>query len=398
MQVIAIIVAGLFPLAYAVGIYKLNYLKTNKLWLVIASGLSAATIGFGIAYIVNKWFFTFLPRQLVVGGTAPVLEEILKSLILWYLVSRVDFTYFVDGAVYGFTAGIGFAAIENVFYVMSNPAAGLGLAISRLISTNLMHASASGLVGIGFGRSRTSRGVRKWLVLLYFLGAMLLHITFNNAVTLLSGILIIIVAVAIAGLAGFFIWRTLRQGMAEEKRKIDAILGEEDQVTDAEKRVVGKLGEKKLDQILSMIGEKFGKANQEKCSMFLLKQAHLGIYRNMALTMPEGKLKEGTQAAILRLQKEMEILRKGVGAYVMSYVRSAIPSENLNFMKLLEERVPSVLTGAEKDEYDEMMRQYRETMNQRIADQPKTGLNFQKLLGEKLAQAGEKDKSKESNR
>jgi hypothetical protein len=91
-------------------------------------------------------------------------------------------------------------------------------------------------------------------------------------------------------------------------------------------------------------------------------------------------------------------LRKGVGAYVMSYVRSAIPSENLNFMKLLEERVPSVLTGAEKDEYDEMMRQYRETMNQRIADQPKTGLNFQKLLGEKLAQAGEKDKSKESNR
>ncbi|MBK9207159.1 MAG: PrsW family intramembrane metalloprotease [Anaerolineales bacterium] len=38
--------------------------------------------------------------------TAPILEEILKSLILIYLVKRAEFNYVVDGAIYGFGAGL----------------------------------------------------------------------------------------------------------------------------------------------------------------------------------------------------------------------------------------------------------------------------------------------------
>jgi len=49
--------------------------------------------------------------------TAPIVEEVFKSLILLYLVRRANTTFFVDGAVYGFAAGIGFAIAENMLYL-----------------------------------------------------------------------------------------------------------------------------------------------------------------------------------------------------------------------------------------------------------------------------------------
>ncbi len=91
--------------------------------------------------------------------TAPIIEEILKALILIYLIQHPRFRYIVDGAVYGIAVGIGFALSENLFIYL--PGAGdavLVTAISRTLSTSLMHATASGLVGISLGRLRRVHG------------------------------------------------------------------------------------------------------------------------------------------------------------------------------------------------------------------------------------------------
>jgi RsiW-degrading membrane proteinase PrsW (M82 family) len=45
-------------------------------------------------------------REMVIRVIGPILEEVLKSLILIYLITRADFNYVVDGAVYGFGAGL----------------------------------------------------------------------------------------------------------------------------------------------------------------------------------------------------------------------------------------------------------------------------------------------------
>ena len=59
------------------------------------------------------------------------------------------FRYFVDGAVYGIAAGIGFALSENLFiYIPDAGEAALGAAISRTLSTVMMHAATSGIVEI----------------------------------------------------------------------------------------------------------------------------------------------------------------------------------------------------------------------------------------------------------
>ena len=104
-----------------------------------------------------------------------------------YFIQRPRFRYIVDGAVYGFAAGIGFAVRENFFYLngLTTEDAALGLAISRVLSASLMHATASSMVGIAFGRLRRSQG--RWAQraiwpLSGIIVAIIIHLIYNNAV------------------------------------------------------------------------------------------------------------------------------------------------------------------------------------------------------------------------
>ena len=76
---------------------------------------------------------------------------------------RPKFTYFVDGAIYGFAIGIGFAVFENYEYIAGSSAA-LNTAIGRVISTNLIHATASAIIGIAFGLARFQHTTGRWPV------------------------------------------------------------------------------------------------------------------------------------------------------------------------------------------------------------------------------------------
>ena len=107
-----------------------------------------------------------LSTQMIIRLGAPIVEETLKALILLYLVRRPSFTYFVDGAIYGFAAGMGFAVFENYQYILGSNVPGISVAIGRVLSTNLIHASASALVGIAFGYSRFQRSWKKVLYIL----------------------------------------------------------------------------------------------------------------------------------------------------------------------------------------------------------------------------------------
>ena len=149
---------------------------------------------------------------MVVSLTAPLVEEILKALVLLYFTRQPSFHYFVDGAVYGFGVGIGFAMIENLAYVSATPS--LALAITRVLSTSLMHAMASGIVGLSLGRLRRTR-MRCCPLLIGIGGAVALHILYNNIVNMLTGPALLIAAVTIgvggAGVIALQIVHALRQ-------------------------------------------------------------------------------------------------------------------------------------------------------------------------------------------
>jgi RsiW-degrading membrane proteinase PrsW (M82 family) len=327
MQILAYLIALSIPLLSFYAIYKFDLYKTGEI-RTIAICFLAGLVAFEAASLVNGTVIRqgLLTRMDVIRYSAPILEEILKGLLLWYLVRRPKFTYFVEGAVYGFAAGMGFAIFENFQYIGTAGDAGLAVAINRVISTNLIHATTCALLGIALGLSRFERGSRRILLgLLGLLIAMLLHIGFNNLVTRVnSGWLLAYAAtsgMAGAGLIAFII----RRGLAEEKAWIEEKLGMADRVTSGEVAVVQRLD--KLQEILKPLAERFGAKKAAQIERFLIIQARLGMLRKSLDKLSDERMKHSVEEQMGKLRAEMDDARRQVGSYAMLYLRHAFPED-----------------------------------------------------------------------
>ena len=111
-------------------------------------------VAFYSALRLNTAIFhaTGWPQRTIVDFVAPVVEEILKAVLIVYLVRSDRVTHASETLFYGFCAGIGFALLENIFYV--NLGAGVEPSLIRVGSTNLMHASSTALIGLAVYRNK----------------------------------------------------------------------------------------------------------------------------------------------------------------------------------------------------------------------------------------------------
>jgi RsiW-degrading membrane proteinase PrsW (M82 family) len=328
MQILAFAIALSIPLLSFFTIYKFDLYKTGEIRTIIFCFI-AGWVAFEAASMVNRTIIGqgWLGRMNVIRYSAPILEEILKGLLLWYLVRRPKFTYFVEGAVYGFAAGIGFAIFENFQYILSARDAGLGVAISRVISTNLIHATTCALLGIALGLARFERGSRRILLsLLGLLVAMLLHIGFNNMVTRVNSGWLLAYAAACGLVGAGFIVFIIRRGLKEEKVWIEEKLGMADRVTSGEAAVVQRLD--KLQEILKPLAERFGSKKAAQIERFLITQARLGMLRKSLDKLSDERMKRSVEEQMGKLRAEMDDARRQVGSYAMLYLRHTIPENS----------------------------------------------------------------------
>jgi hypothetical protein len=272
---------------------------------------------------------------------APIVEEILKGLILLYLVRRKNFTYFIDGAIYGFAAGIAFAIVENFQYILGDSYSAMSMAINRVISTNLMHAAATAILGILLGVARFEKPIKQiGISLVGLLVAVLLHMGFNNLVTRVSSGLLLVYAVFIGGGAAAFIAFMIKRGLAVEKKWIGQTLGIPDRIEKGEVIAVQNID--KVDEILTRLDEKLGPETGDKIKKLLLVQAKLGIQRKSVERMEDEKMRLAIQAQVESLGKEMEILRREIGSYAMVYVRATHLEELFSWQTALAARLEQI--------------------------------------------------------
>ena len=77
------------------------------------------------AFFANTFLDSFwlnqtkVPEELIGSFLAPAfVEEALKFSVLYYVVYKMkDFNEPIDGIVYGVTVSLGFATLENIYYV-----------------------------------------------------------------------------------------------------------------------------------------------------------------------------------------------------------------------------------------------------------------------------------------
>ena len=338
MLIPAYLIAIAIPLFSLWFIYRFDLYKTGEFTTILLC-FFAGVAAVGAAGQVNGTLIRegWLERMDVVRYAAPMIEEVLKGLVLWALVRRARFTYFVEGAVYGFSAGVGFAIVENFQYI-AKPEAGLAIAVSRVFSTNLIHAATCGLLGIALGLARFERGTRRFLLSAAgLLIAMLLHVGFNNMVTRVNSGLLLVYAVASGVCGAAVIIYAIRWGIQEEKNWIKEKLGAADRVTQQEAAMVHHIED--MREFLKPLEERYGGKEAEKIKRLFTLQARIGIQRKTLEKLADERMKRSVEAQIEKLRGEMNDIRKDIGSYAMLQLRHTLPSESSALWERLEELI-----------------------------------------------------------
>jgi RsiW-degrading membrane proteinase PrsW (M82 family) len=337
ISAIAFVVAALIPLGFLLAVKSFDFYQTGSAKFILYSGVWGI-LSYFFAVLINRALLdqNVFSRDTIIRFVAPAIEEILKGLILLYLIRHPDFKYFLDGAIYGFAAGIGFAIFENFEYISANPSTALVLAISRVLSTNLIHATGSALIGIALGLVRFNRSTL--LRALYLIGgvglAIAIHSGFNNMVS--DGTKLVFALAAGLGGAGLIVAIALR-GFKDEKGWVYQNIGLTQGITSGEASVVQRLDN--VDELLAPLAKRFGEDKALQIEKFLFMQAQLAIQAKMLEKMQDEKMQRAIQTQIKELDQKMNKERKAVGAYCMLYLRNIFPASDTQLWSLLQQRV-----------------------------------------------------------
>lgn len=342
VTLIAYGVAIAVPLLTVYVFVMLDVFGTGKPSTILICMGWGALGAFSLAYVINT---ELLERGLAYANltsvVAPIIEEILKALVLYYLVRDPRFRYIVDGAVYGLAVGIGFGLSENVVvYLPDAGEAVLGVALSRTLSTTLMHATASGLVGLSLGRLRRATSTERYTMpVVGILLAITLHMVYNNLASELEGLKLLMIAVGIGLGGGVFIGWQIGQGLADEKRRFNQTLGREMDNFGGETKAIQRLGEAGIEQVFRDLSDFFGEDNVNKIRRMLGLQANIGILRNNLQSQVSDRLREAWKEEIAEYEKEVNAIRREVGPSVTMFMQRVFPTDDDAMQEMLNEEL-----------------------------------------------------------
>jgi RsiW-degrading membrane proteinase PrsW (M82 family) len=148
---------------------------------------------------------------------APVVEEGLKFCVVFFFVYKsVEFDEPMDGIVYAAAAGLGFATVENIFYVIEG---GLPVAIVRGFFSVPGHVIFSCIWGFALGIAKfRPEAERGRIIFLGLAGAMILHGLFNFSLEVFEVLGLVIVMVVIVPLG----WWILHQNIEKAHHQPNA--------------------------------------------------------------------------------------------------------------------------------------------------------------------------------
>jgi len=170
----------------------------NLILLTFLSGMIMVPFAVHIEQVIFT-IFTYIKTQLALTGyiISPLIseytltglwaftEEILKYLAIYIVALKSKFfDEPIDALIYLITGAIGFAALENSFFLMSSITdngvlVGIMNLPLRFLGATLLHTISSSTIGLAIAFSFYKKKRRGWCMLLGIVSATMLHTVFN---------------------------------------------------------------------------------------------------------------------------------------------------------------------------------------------------------------------------
>jgi len=152
--------------------------KQFVLGMFVLGAVLAAAVGIPLVenvFRVSHWLYadtmtTLIGGILVVGFT----QEFIKYAAVRYTMYHSDeFDEVTDGIVYATAAGLGYATMLNIQFVVSNGGVDLGAGVIRMAVVALAQASFAGITGYFLGRAKFESEPIWWMPLGIMLAAVM---------------------------------------------------------------------------------------------------------------------------------------------------------------------------------------------------------------------------------
>jgi RsiW-degrading membrane proteinase PrsW (M82 family) len=338
----SILVASLIPLGFLYLVHWLNFFETHQArWMYLA--LAWGVIAVELSYLVDHPLRLVLGMAFIAKHTAPLVEEVFKSMVLLFLVRRASTTFFVDGAVYGFAAGIGFAIAENMLYLSRvDIDTGVVIGTTRAFIASILHGSTTAIVGMmlaGFPLGRIHHVLARWVIGLAI--AITIHTLYNDVAfhQFVFGHTGLLVLAAIAFSAFALVALAILWGLRRERLRLRRSLGAMPGASHGELHIIQRIDD--LDDMLAPIRQRFGDAKCAEVAQALMLAAQLSMKQEQAKKSGDVELHDELNSQIKQLKHELKVQRHVVGMYVMSFVRSIVPKATWSMWAQLEQALAS---------------------------------------------------------
>jgi RsiW-degrading membrane proteinase PrsW (M82 family) len=193
-----LILAVLPPLLIAYYVYQKDKYDKEPKSLIIKSFL------FGCLGIIPAIFLELFAKGMFTNlflyvfiGIALVEEGVKYFFLKKYLFNKPDFNEPMDGIVYAVMISLGFATVENIFYVFNHPGQEIQVAVMRMFTAIPLHAVCGIILGYFVGLAKFSDNSKPLLYKGLFL-ATLVHGLYNYFIFLGEGFIFSIIALVVA--------------------------------------------------------------------------------------------------------------------------------------------------------------------------------------------------------
>jgi protease PrsW len=179
---VGVILAVVPAVIWLIAFYRQDKLEPEPKQYIIGMFLLGAILAQAIGqplirdvFRFQEWagqdlLFTFLGSFLIVG----LIQEFLKYAAVRYTIfGSTEFDEPVDGIIYAASAGLGYATMLNIQYVVSNGGVDLGVGVVRCAVEALSQASTAGVVGYFLGQAKFQKMGPLWLPAGLLLAALL---------------------------------------------------------------------------------------------------------------------------------------------------------------------------------------------------------------------------------